>query len=799
MANEPQKWAGLLGSGADVNTIPEETPTGTGAASMKSIFPPITQVPLNVGGIAPDRADFNGLFKLLGDNVYYLQQGGVYSYDSTIDYAKGSLVKHNDNIYVAIQANGPATVEKEPGEDLAYWKIIPYDAVAIKDGTVIGDGSLGPSYRILGNMPNNFDETRNVDIFLAGTGNLRNINSDHGAGDLVAIGDGVMSEGHPSYFNIGIGTFALHSVNGSYNSSLKNGDRNVAIGSLSLFGLTTGRANVAMGRDSAQSVTTGTYNVAIGYGAIAGYATQNLDGAIATRHGLTGEGNTAVGARTGIALTGNATGNTVLGSFSAQHLKASQQVISIGHRNAFYVGYYTSYNGKKLIHSTLNGTYSQSGNTITITMPGHNAVTGCYVDLVFTSGRIYSEYVTYKDPQLLYVTSVSGNTFTVSSPISMTASGNCTASVFEQADLSTQQQSNAVCIGSYAAQNMGSMATSVVLGTYAARGGGPEDEAQSGSSAIDSSVVIGQSAAERSSSIGTSIIIGLNAVHDTTNAFWNAVVIGYNASKKATPTNSTVIGAGAASNTLTLAYSTILGLNAGQNSTKLDSSTYLGRNTGLSSNGESIYNTLIGGSAGGAFTQNFSQCSALGGVAMDTMQDGSQTATTITNSTAIGFQARVSGSNEVQLGNSSTTVYAYGAVQNRSDRRDKTDIRNTVLGSDFIMALRPVDFKWDMRDDYIETITDEEGNVKTIKHEKDGSKKRSRYHHGFIAQEVKEVMDAQKIDFGGYQDHSVNGGNDILTLGYEELIAPMIKTIQEQNALIQALEKRIKALEAKIK
>lgn len=122
MANEPQKWANLLGSGADVNTIPEETPAGTGAASMKSIFPPITQVPLNAGGIAPDRADFNGLFKLLGDNIYYQQQGGVYSYSATIDYAKGSQVKHNDKIYVAIQANGPATVEKEPGEEPDFWQ-----------------------------------------------------------------------------------------------------------------------------------------------------------------------------------------------------------------------------------------------------------------------------------------------------------------------------------------------------------------------------------------------------------------------------------------------------------------------------------------------------------------------------------------------------------------------------------------------------------------------------------------------------------------------------------------------------
>lgn len=181
------------------------------------------------------------------------------------------------------------------------------------------------------------------------------------------------------------------------------------------------------------------------------------------------------------------------------------------------------------------------------------------------------------------------------------------------------------------------------------------------------------------------------------------------------------------------------------------------------------------------------------------MQDASN-ATAITNATGLGYSARVSGSNQVQLGNSETTVYAYGAVQDRSDARDKADVRDTILGSDFILSLRPVDFRWDMRDDYIETVehevtcVDEEGNESTqveyevIKHAKDGSKKRNRFHHGFIAQEIKETMTKLGVDFGGYQDHKVNGGSDVLSLGYEELIAPMVKTIQEMDMRIKALE-----------
>jgi len=146
-----------------------------------------------------------------------------------------------------------------------------------------------------------------------------------------------------------------------------------------------------------------------------------------------------------------------------------------------------------------------------------------------------------------------------------------------------------------------------------------------------------------------------------------------------------------------------------------------------------------------------------------------------TNCSGVGQSAQVTGDNQVQLGNSSTTTYVYGTVQNRSDLRDKADVRDSVLGLEFINALRPVDFKWDLREDY-------KGAVK------DGSKTRSRYHHGLIAQEVKSVCQASGVDFGGFQDHSFNGGQDVLSIGYDELIAPLIKAIQQLSAEIAALK-----------
>ena len=69
---EPQKWAATLGSTADVNAIPATTPSGSGRASFSGLFPPVTQLPLDQGGIAPERGDFNALFKYLGEYLFYL-------------------------------------------------------------------------------------------------------------------------------------------------------------------------------------------------------------------------------------------------------------------------------------------------------------------------------------------------------------------------------------------------------------------------------------------------------------------------------------------------------------------------------------------------------------------------------------------------------------------------------------------------------------------------------------------------------------------------------------------------------
>ena len=118
---EPQKWSATLGANADVNSLPATTPAGSGRASTSGLFPQITQKPLDEGGIAPERGDFNALFKYLGEYIYYAMQGGVYTYVTTYDYTAGNLVLHGGSLYLCIASNGPGSAVKYP-TDAAYWR-----------------------------------------------------------------------------------------------------------------------------------------------------------------------------------------------------------------------------------------------------------------------------------------------------------------------------------------------------------------------------------------------------------------------------------------------------------------------------------------------------------------------------------------------------------------------------------------------------------------------------------------------------------------------------------------------------
>jgi hypothetical protein len=278
------------------------------------------------------------------------------------------------------------------------------------------------------------------------------------------------------------------------------------------------------------------------------------------------------------------------------------------------------------------------------------------------------------------------------------------------------------------------------------------------------------------------VAIGYRALQSNVDGLYNTAV-GSDSLKASTSPSNTAIG-----------YATLTICSSGSQNTAVGASTL-----GSVTTGEK--NTAVGVSA--LPVMNGSNNTAIG-------WNSAQFSSAYFETTCLGANSNVTGSYQLQLGSSSTVPYANAALQVRSDERDKADIRDTQLGLDFISSLRPVDYKWDMREDYrpempekpsIDATEEEMAQYEEAKAQwleamkltnitHDGSKKRNRYHHGLIAQEVKDAIEETGVDFGGFQDHSVNGGEDVFSIGYGELVAPLIKSIQELKARVEELESK---------
>ena len=119
---EPKKWGVVPGNAADVSEIQEE---GSSLyPSLADFFPAIYQLALSAGGKAPERATFNALFKMIMERLYYIERGGMWSYDATADYPAGAVVGHSGSLYLALKDNGEGTDAGavQPDADGAVWQ-----------------------------------------------------------------------------------------------------------------------------------------------------------------------------------------------------------------------------------------------------------------------------------------------------------------------------------------------------------------------------------------------------------------------------------------------------------------------------------------------------------------------------------------------------------------------------------------------------------------------------------------------------------------------------------------------------
>lgn len=120
---QPNKIPRPFADSGDKNSIPDSSGS-IGFASWQEGFPAITSEPFASGGVAPKRADFNGIFNALSLATVWQQQGGFYAYDNTTDYEVGNVVEYNNDLYKCITANGPSSAVKAPTDTTVWSKVM---------------------------------------------------------------------------------------------------------------------------------------------------------------------------------------------------------------------------------------------------------------------------------------------------------------------------------------------------------------------------------------------------------------------------------------------------------------------------------------------------------------------------------------------------------------------------------------------------------------------------------------------------------------------------------------------------
>lgn len=285
----------------------------------------------------------------------------------------------------------------------------------------------------------------------------------------------------------------------------------------------------------------------------------------------------------------------------------------------------------------------------------------------------------------------------------------------------------------------------------------------SGSSLINNAGVRNLFAGESVGGTGTdNAFFGSSAGNSNSSGNYNVIFGALAGQNKTFGDLNTLVGwlAGSVLTTATFNGNTFIGAQAGQNSTG-GPNTFLGEKSGQ-------FNTtgtqsLFAGNRAGITNTTGGQHTILGYFA-------DVSSSNLQNATAIGYNTIVNASNKVRIGNTAVNVIeGQVAFTAASDKRLKKDIQSLDVGLDFIMKLNPVSYQMKAFND-------------------------AKLNWGFLAQDIETLVGDENaiLTVGGDADRT-------LGLRYTDFIAPLVKAVQEQQALIDYLKDRVDQNEREIR
>jgi hypothetical protein len=369
---------------------------------------------------------------------------------------------------------------------------------------------------------------------------------------------------------------------------------------------------------------------------------------------------------------------------------------------------------------------------------------------------------------------------------------NSNVAVGSQAFGSATAITSCVAIGKGAFANVSTIVRGIAIG----------EGALGGAESADYSVAVGYSSMYNTTG-AKNTALGYQSANTVTDGTENTVV-GYDADASTSgAVNQTVIGSettGVADNSVTLGNGDVTAVYMAQDSgatiyasngvfvddtsfiTVRDSSAYsAGTGGGISFQGlDSTSGTKQFGTI-----QGYSIGDNNGGVAILTRDSGSNNlAVIVDNNRAV----KPGVDDAYDLGTASLRwddIFASSGTVNSSDERRKENIKETSLGLDFVNKLKPKEYKW--KDYDYEHIDRQDGEEpKTIIKTKTFKRK----HQGLLAQDVEKTLKDIGLTNNDFAGLIYDKDADMYGIRYHELIAPLIKAVQELSSKVTELENK---------
>lgn len=267
---------------------------------------------------------------------------------------------------------------------------------------------------------------------------------------------------------------------------------------------------------------------------------------------------------------------------------------------------------------------------------------------------------------------------------------------------------------------------------------------------------------------GSNTAIGQQALAANTAGSYNTVSGKYALFKNTTGNYNVASGYQALYNNTYGTGAVAVGANALHDATAPGSSVAVGRNAGYNNTGTG--NTNIGSQNNSG---SYSDC------------------------TTLGFGAQSTASKQVRIGiltGISTPNSIGGAVAwtNLSDGRFKTNIQENVPGLAFIGQLRPVTYTIDDAKLSAFIYGDQKPTEIGRELQENNQEPKTTIRTGFIAQEVEAAAIKSGFDFDGVD--KPQNEKDLYGLRYAEFVVPLVKAVQEQQAIIESQNEKIEKL-----